>query len=672
MRLVSLFLFSSALSLFAGAPTDVLLQVLEKVKGGISNIEELEGLGISPFCGPNQQALIQKRWVALATWSQAEEAVFTAGSEKVEGDFAAVVIAANGKSGPDYLRMLGFGLRKKNGEWKVAPNEGSFANAGNGFEQTQREEAREMERWLAKERFFQGEKFYRLALKEFKKSLSAIVDAEVLKNAKAEEALEYFLAAVRAKKEKELLIWQGVLEREGDDETDWERVAEAAEIGLRGKDRMKVWNLLTDPSVLQVKIKSDPDSGESSVLMGFITSKGNNMRGGTNRVIRFNLENNGSGWRVKMPAFFAYANENYSTHSSAHHHEFNRRDEEYASELASIFEKQFIARRGKTPEDLMGLLAKDFGQEDYREYALLLHRKEKAGDDAEEKNAAAEGNSDALYIQAAQWWSDAKKVGSKATLQVVKHEVKGDLALGIFRSIRETSWEPDFLSLWMMKTKAGWSFLPSSSEVPQKKTDDVKALEDYFKKEQKALKEDAGKNLLTGIGIVVPNELAPSEGIARKTALAWRKSLLSGKVFSLVGESGSIKVPESPKKLLRNLTASMKGARAGVVEDRFIDSKSEGVFHGVSLMVDAGRGLEMNCPLMVVAETEKGPRVLLDVELWLPTNRGKTMQNDTAFERLSKDLGEKDFASLKALFEWHKKVTRPVWDAWDAERNAKD
>ena len=202
--------------------------------------------------------------------------------------------------------------------------------------------------------------------------------------------------------------------------------------------------------------------------------------------------------------------------------------------------------------------------------------------------------------------------------------------------------------------------------------DDVKALEDYFKKEQKALKEDAGKNLLTGIGIVVPNELAPSEGIARKTALAWRKSLLSGKVFSLVGESGSIKVPESPKKLLRNLTASMKGARAGVVEDRFIDSKSEGVFHGVSLMVDAGRGLEMNCPLMVVAETEKGPRVLLDVELWLPTNRGKTMQNDTAFERLGKDLGEKDFASLKALFEWHKKVTRPVWDAWDAERNAKD
>jgi hypothetical protein len=116
----------------------------------------------------------------------------------------------------------------------------------------------------------------------------------------------------------------------------------------------------------------------------------------------------------------------------------------------------------------------------------------------------------------------------------------------------------------------------------------------------------------------------------------------------------------------------MKGARAGVVEDRFIDSKSEGVFHGVSLMVDAGRGLEMNCPLMVVAETEKGPRVLLDVELWLPTNRGKTMQNDTAFERLGKDLGEKDFASLKALFEWHKKVTRPVWDAWDAERNAKD
>jgi hypothetical protein len=672
MRLVGLFLFSSALSLFAGVPTDVLLQVLEKVKKGASDIEKLESLGISPFCGPNQKELIQKRWRNLAGWAEMEEATFTAGSEKIEGDFAAVVIAANGKSGPDYLRILGFGLRKKNGEWKIAPNEGSFANAGIGFEETQREQAREMERWLSKERFFQEEKFYRLALQELKKSLLVIVDAKVLKKAKAEEALEHFLAAVRAKKEKELLIWQGALEREADDEIDWERVTEAAEVGLKGKDRMRVWNLLTDPGVLQVKIESDLDPDESSILMGFITSKGNNMRRGTaNEVIRFNLVNNGSGWRVKMPAFFAYANENQSIHYSAKQDEANWRDRQHSSELVSLFEKQFTARRGKTPEDLMGLLAKDFGKDDYREYARLLRRKEKAGEDAEE-DAQRGGDPDALYVEAAKWWSDAKKAGGTAKLQVVKHEVKGDLALGIFRSARETSWEPDFLFLWMMKTKDGWSFLPNSRGVPPKKTDDIKALEDYFKKEEKILKEDAEKNLLTGISIYVPEKSAPSKGIARKTALAWRKSLLSEDVMSLVGESGSIKIPGSPKKLLRDLTQSMKGARAGVVEDRLIDSKSEGAFHGVSMMVDAGRGLEMNCPLMVVAETEKGPRVLLDVELWLPTNRGKEFQNNDTFERLDKELGEEELASLKALFEWHKEVTRPVWDAWDAERNAKD
>jgi len=76
----------------------------------------------------------------------------------------------------------------------------------------------------------------------------------------------------------------------------------------------------------------------------------------------------------------------------------------------------------------------------------------------------------------------------------------------------------------------------------------------------------------------------------------------------------------------------------------------------------------MHCPLVIVAETDEGPRVLVDVELWLTTNRGKKMRNASALLQLRKVLNEKEFSALNALFDWHEKVAGPVWEEWEEAR----
>ncbi len=670
MRLLAI-LLSTTLGLSAGEPTEVVLRLLGKAKESKGELESYEELSMSPFVGPNQKKAIGKRWEEIGGWVEFEEVSFSAGSEKVDGDLAAVIACGIGRKGPDDVRLFGFGLRKGETGWKVAPWDGVFDNSGIGFEEARVARAKELEKWIGLERVSQGNEFREAALEEYRKSLRGLVDAKTLKKAKPEEALRHFMKAVSEKKELEMLIWQGVLERSVADDYDWERVMEVAKEGLEGKDERKVWRLLTDSNVIRLEVATDDDDAETSVLMGFIAPYETSLRRQRNQVIRFYLENHGAGWRVKMPTFFSHANENSSAHFNAHQQEMNWRDEEFSSQLTTLFEKENKPRRVESPDELMKLVAKDLGDRSYPQLVRLLYRDPapKEGDDAEVAEAA--GSPDARYQSTAKWWNDIFKKKNEAEFTVAKVKIEGDLALGILKVNLPGEWQSELSPVWMRKVKEGWSFMPNEIDVQDSMAREAEALNEFYAAEEKEMKENSGKDLLLEVGTFVSGKEAPEKGAALAGVKEWRETLKGAKMQLLLAKSGMVEIPEKGSKTFRDLSSGMKGARAGVVEDEIIDSKSEGPFRAVSMMVDGGRGLEMHCPLMIFAETDKGPRVLIDVELWLATNRGKRMRNATALLKLKKELSEADHASLKALFDWHEEVARPVWDAWDEKREEK-
>ena len=88
------------------------------------------------------------------------------------------------------------------------------------------------------------------------------------------------------------------------------------------------------------------------------------------------------------------------------------------------------------------------------------------------------------------------------------------------------------------------------------------------------------------------------------------------------------------------------------------------------MMVDEGRGLEMSCPLLVVVATESGPRVLVDAELFLETNKAKRMRNEEMLDTIEAEMGKEDFAALQELVAWHEKTARPVWEEWNTQKSA--
>jgi len=84
--------------------------------------------------------------------------------------------------------------------------------------------------------------------------------------------------------------------------------------------------------------------------------------------------------------------------------------------------------------------------------------------------------------------------------------------------------------------------------------------------------------------------------------------------------------------------------------------------------VDDAKGENVECPLVIVAPTGSGGRILLDVELGLPTNRGKELRNGDALEGAARTLEPNEVKDLKALMEWHEKLSRPIWEKWQRDR----
>jgi len=662
MRLI-VFLLSTTLVLASAGPMTVVLDAVKQAREEGGSLEEMKGLAMSRFVGPNQRKALEDQWEIFAKWARDEGVTFVAGSEKIDGDLAAVVIGGLGEMGPEDLRVFGFGVLQDGEGWQVAVKEGSFLSSGLGFDVERVQRARRLESWIAMERVQQDRIFRAKALEDYRKALLGLVDPEVLRKASPEEAMDHFMNAVAEKDEKKLLVWQGVLERSVVDDYEWDRVAQVAKVGLEGKDRQKVWRLLTDPNVIRLKVSSENDDAETSVLLGFISPYETSLRRQRNRVLRFHLENHGAGWRVKMPNFLAYADEDDATHYHAFSQGDTWRDDQIAAELPQLFEKRNAARRGDTPDDLLKLVAQEVEANDYPALVRLLYR--------DPKPQEGEGDAsplDSRYQRTSRWWGKAFDKEGVISVAPLKAKSSGELAVGSLKVRNPAKWKSEVVRVWMRKTPAGWSFLPDGEGVRGSMPDDVQALEQFYREIEGDLENDAAGEVLGSLGTLISGKNAPPEKGGRELVEQWRAALVAGAPDPLLKKSGVIKRPEKPAKIVRDLSSAMKGARAGVEKDRIIAIKSEGPFQGVSMMIDAGRGLEMHCPLVIVAETDEGPRVLVDVELWLTTNRGKKMRNASALLQLRKVLNEKEFSALNALFDWHEKVAGPVWEEWEEAR----
>lgn len=706
MRQLITFFFAASLRVFSGEPSEVALELLRGFDSELSGAEISSSLAISPFCGPKKKDRIIELWEFRASWVKNGSYSFAPLREKADGDLSAVLIGATSPNGPDVSMVISLGVIRKEGKWQVAPVEGSFENTGLGFEADLKTRVRDLENWMALERTSEMTNLLRSEMEKFRKKMEGAVSPEVLSGNDAKQVMQDFLTAAGAGKTDAMIVWQGFLERDSLPERDWEMHLKATRKGMVNRDKQRVWRLLTSQRVMKVIISAgtnkrkvragNRDQEKADFLVGFLSSYETAPMDERLNPVRFQLNKTDRGWRVSLPAFFAYADQESRAFRTARNDEFDWEDREAVKKMFGVFEEMNDTIRAKTPELLLESIVGDLEMEDLNSFLQRHYREEKKADKEGEKPAngggelllqgariAGKGNPfddrrSGRYIESVKWWGASLKPANPVSAEVVKLYRDEKIALGILSlSGSGESWKPKYKRVWMRQGISGWMILPGDvgpmlGTYPEEAEEGLRGLSLQFVKDEVKMEEEFLADVLKVVGREDPEGKAASEVEAETLVKEWRRIAREEDMVALLRISAVRKLPAKPTNLLRDLGFVRKGAAAAISQDKIIGSKFSGRFRGVSMMIDHGGGLDRACPLILVVPTETGHRVLVDVELPLETNKGVRLLNDERLDSLAKEVSKEDLASIEELREWHQKVSRPVWQEWKSEHTDKE
>ncbi len=696
----------------------------------------MKSLALSPFVGPYKKKKITEQWGQLESWLQGNNVDFVEGFEEVDDDLAAVIIAARSPYGSEGFRLLSFGVCLIEGEWRVAPVMASFNNTGLGFSKKTKSRIRALERWMMDKRVDGGALLKKRASDAFTQRLQGAVSKRELKNLGPFEMFDRFLAAAKDRRLEELLVWYGILEQEQWSDVLWAKTIGITEKGLSGNDERNVWRLMTDPSVVPLIVNRENGEDKASVVAIFLSPfmvSGNKER---IHAVRFSLENRGVGWRIQLPAFFREANLSASAHRNAHHEAEAYDDLQITDEFGKFFEIQHEFLEAASPELLSEQLLAAMRVRDLLRIIRHVHRpglfpqklfqpfQDEEGEELQEFKGLnevqleilkefgvtqdlqkidqrnlerffeelkfpnhlnqddeilmemlnkLEANRNDRYIDAAAKLGRIHPSHKEVRFKSVKILREGRFAISIIQIIDlNGKWDPEYEALWMYQENEIWSFLPGGRRSLNHNFEGADDLSDVVREEFENLKKDFMRELFVEVARYdAQGQALEDEGI-KKAIKNYRETLQKGMIAQVLEKGALLREPAKPQWFLQDLSYAIKAARHAVQEDQILGIQTKGRLSGVSMMVDIARGEDVDCPLVIVVPTNEGPRVLLDVELWLPSNRGKMMRNADMMEVMEKAMVKEDLENLKILLEWHEKTALPIWTAWHEERAAKN
>ncbi len=704
MRRLITFFFAASLRVFSGEPSEVALEFLRGFDGDLSEAEISSSLAISPFCGPEKKARIVEFWEARGSWKQNGNYSFRPLREKMDDNLSAVLIGATSPNGPDVSMVISLGVVRREGKWKVAPVEGSFENTGLGFEVDLKSRVRDLENWMALERTSEMTSLLRSEMGKFRKKMEGAVSPEFLAGNDAKQAMQEDLNAAEAGKTDSMIVWQGFLERESLPERDWEMHLKATRKGMVNQDKQRVWRLLTSQKVMKViisngknDIEAHAEEGvkrEAEFLVGFLSSF--EIEGDRLSPVRFRLNMTNQGWRISLPAFFSYGDQDSRAFRTAKNDESDWKDREAVKKMFQVFEEQNKVVRAKSPEALLKAIIGDLETQDLDSFLQRHYREEKKA--VKEEGNPADGGGGLLlqrnivgrrgnpfddrrsgrYIESVKWWGSSLKSRDPFSAKIVKLYRREKITLGILSfSGSGENWKPKYQQVWMRQDASGWMILPGKvspmvGTYLEGSEEDLRALSEQFVEDEVKLEEKFFTDVLKIVGRENPEGKAASEPQAKALVKEWRRIAREEDMMAFLRVSAVRKLPAKPTSLLRDLGFVRKGAASAMSPDQIIGSKAVGRFRGVSMMIDHAGGVDRACPLVLVVPTKIGHCVLVDVELPLETNKGIRLLNDERLESLAKEVSKEDLAAIEELREWHQKVSRPVWGKWKSEQADKE
>jgi len=614
-------------------PGDAALEFFGKVRSKSVRLEAGGDTAISPHVTETKRREILKRLTRMAKDLQGGE--LEVGPVKVDGEYAAVIVRKTGGYDPADLRVFSLGLVRRGDVWRAAPVPASFENAAVGYSAELRRRLDILENWMLTEQNDDLERLRDILSDRMRQEIGARISAEQLRTMTVEEMGKTFLAACEARDVPRILGLLGGLS--SDLPEDWaERLKVAGNVSSRNFGKIRAWRLMGAVEVLRVMVHHETGDDDGLFTIACMDPERVDAPEGVSRTefLHLELSRDRDGlWRVDPPPPFF---ENEPTDGEAGEDGF---DQELLDHLPREIRKKHPAAPAASAEEAWLKLRESITNPGG--HALLS-----CMDFPENPAAARNSIRRALSL----WWNLNEPGGARYLLPLSFRQDGGE-ALAVFQAFSARDPErSDLRVLRFVRSNAGWFWQVSDAVKITELTENPDLME-WAKKEMKKWNGE-WRDVLLGDTVMlekIPPGPAPSGGESGELIKAYLDALAANDIGKALGMLAWLGEPDESGRMLRNLGFEISATRqAGRAHE------ITGVFIGKTwAAVGARMGMESaaECPLYPVVMTGKGPRILLETDLFYARKRGREFLNGAALDRLIEHADDETVKELRGLYQ---------------------
>ena len=571
--------------------------------------------------------------------------VYTLAEYKTAGRFSALLLRADNADSPLRSQIHAIAMVKRDNIWIPAPLLGSFANTDYGYDPATEKVVKSLELWMAKEQVRLETSIRSKASDTILEQISATANELELRDITPEQAVTNLIQAARSRDSLKMLAIMGAASKQSSItlKTSLPKISK----GLQVDDIENSWRFITSPSVIIQILDVDEDKKEVAVGLW-----------------------NPDATHEAEVLYFPFRETNDHTYVQLSP-ELN---EEILSTQESINKRRWARERGKralkekleafifennpptpqdNPENLVNKFLKHQQTGDFQQLARLLPvGSSYFTDETHHKKNLQELSS--LWRKLQQM-----KNNPMTALDIMQ---EGNIAMAPlqFAEIGKTD-QFRTIKIWMTYVDKKWHLIPEKilrNYGGEQELRALKSLTEKLESTQKQQQELQSKKMLASVvKLTLPLTTdAPTEDGAKKALTDYLKLLHAKKALPLLSSCAALKETED-KQLLKYLNNALRSRSDNTDQNLIIGYSSSGKWAGVTLYKKAKDSELDDYPLYLIVNTPKGPKVLLDIDLRHPTNRGRRLLNNKVWKQLETTLPEESLKAIQSIFAEHQKTS---------------
>ena len=620
--------------------SELAISYLKKIANG--DLDITKDTALSSNCSSSRRIKIREHLTFIQLNYFRKNDTFSLELLEQGEQFSAVLIRVENTATPLDTRIISVAMAREKDGWKPAPLPNSFTNINYGYDESVEKKIKHLEKWMTTEKTKREIAIREKATSKFQ-SLLAKNEKELQPNKlDAGTAVLKFIDACQHNNLMKALVSMGAASDALDDPLN--DTINFVSNGLETRDTNNKWQLLTNSSSIYNIMNIDNKRNE--VAVGFY----NPLMRTSSQVLYFPIKEKGQKNFVRLsPSLEAAVKPNKNQRQRHFHH---RRDDEQKliRKIPSVIFKNIEAKHAKSPEKLV----EDFlGATNFKDAVALLPTKELP--------IPSEDGQIALLESLAFLWQGFNSVRSlpKPSIKIARDgllaaaplEYAQPKKLGAFQTWR----------LWMIKGDKGWHLIPEKSIaaiVDEKIKLKIKGLSEKLDIITKNQRKERSKKMLSHVTKIDLVEL--KEAVTKQEAINLFKlyrSRLRSNDYAAALDCCALLDNSSDTRTLKNFNYAIRGASDHTKDDLILGVVKSGKWSGVSVRTQSKTSGTHDYPMYLFLNTNNGAKILLDIDLRYPSNKGRSIINKKNWDKIEKKFPNDSLKRVETIFVAHEKIT---------------